>query len=82
VVYILGVGALCVFGLYAKLTQPVTFVSYSQYTEDGVQFLRQCDMGSLNHFKSGIQGLSIFLAIVISFSTSDIPAPFFEGTWM
>ena len=81
-VYVLGVAAVCGAASYSKLTQPVTFITFSQYAHDGVAFFRQCDMGTLNHFKSGIQGFSILLALIISHSTSDIPAPFHEGNWM
>ncbi|KAJ3341190.1 hypothetical protein HDU91_000746 [Kappamyces sp. JEL0680] len=82
VVYVCGIVGICAVACLATLPQPVTFVTYSQYSDDRVDFLRQCNMGSLNSVKLAFQGISLLVGLYVANRTSNVPAPFHEGTWI
>ena len=74
--------SICALAYVVPLLEEPTFAVYTQFSQEGDNFTRQCNMGSLGHIKLIIQAVAAVAGVIICYCTSDIPSPFKEGVWM
>ncbi len=72
----------CALAYVVPLIEEPAFTVYTQFSQEGDNFTKQCSMGSLGHIKFIFQFVVAAAGVVICYITSDIPSPFYEGVWM